>query len=46
MASLNSEAQRVQSPRPAASTTKKATAGPGGRDDVFVRGAEYYRDGR
>lgn len=46
MASLNSDAQRVQAPLPAASTTKKTTADPGGRDDVFVRGADYYRDGR
>ncbi|MGP5164290.1 IS21 family transposase [Arthrobacter rhombi] len=46
MASMNSDAQRVQAPLPAASTTKRATANGGGRGDVFVRGADYYRDGR
>lgn len=48
MASMNSDSQQSSPPRPAASNTKKApiTTEHGGRSDVFVRGADYYQEGR
>lgn len=48
MASVNSEEQQPRVPLPAAPNTKKATIVPAGgdHDDVFVRGADYYQEGR
>lgn len=48
MASLNSDSQQAQPPVPAPPNTKKApvVTETGERGDVFVRGADYYQEGR
>lgn len=48
MASMNSDSQQAPPPVPAAPNTKKAPATPeiGEPSDVYVRGADYYQEGR
>lgn len=48
MAPLTSDSQRTQPPVPVAPNTKKTPAVPASseRMDVFVRGADYYQEGR
>lgn len=48
MASMNSDSKQAPPPQPAAPNTKKAPAATeiGEHIDVYVRGADYYQEGR